>query len=42
LGAANVIGGDPSVTLLESLVEVTTNTEEIQTGGVIAGEDAER
>ncbi|XP_023714969.1 protein bunched, class 2/F/G isoform isoform X2 [Cryptotermes secundus] len=40
LGAANVIGGDPSVALLESLVEVTTN-EDIQPGGVTAGEDAE-
>jgi hypothetical protein len=28
--------------LLESLVEVTANTEEIQLGGVTAGEDAER
>jgi hypothetical protein len=42
LGAANVIGGDPSVALLESLAEVTTNVEEIQPGGVTAGEDAER
>jgi hypothetical protein len=42
LGAVNAIGGDPSVALLESLVEVTANTEEIQLGGVTAGEDAER
>jgi hypothetical protein len=42
MGATNVIVGDPSVALLESLVEVTTNPEEIQMGGVVAGEDAER
>jgi hypothetical protein len=42
LGAVNAIGGDPSAALLESLVEVTANAEEIQAGGVTAGEDAER
>jgi len=42
LVAANTIGGDPSVTLLESLVEVTASTEEVQPGGVTTGDDAER
>jgi len=40
--AANTIGGDSSVTLLESLVEVTASTEEVQPGGVTTGDDAER
>lgn len=42
LVAANTIGGDSSVALLESLVEVTANTEEMQPGGVTTGDDAER
>jgi hypothetical protein len=42
LVAANTIGGDSSVTLLESLVEVTASTEEVQPGGVTTGDDAER
>ena len=33
---------DPSTALLESLVEVTTNADEIQPSGMTAGEDAER
>jgi len=42
LVAANTVGGDSSVALLESLVEVTASTEEIQPGGVTTGDDAER
>ncbi|XP_069704562.1 protein bunched, class 2/F/G isoform-like isoform X2 [Periplaneta americana] len=42
VGVASAVCGDPSVALLESLVEVTANAEDIQPGTVTAGEDAER
>lgn len=42
LVAASTVGGDSSVALLESLVEVTASTEEVQPGGVTTGDDAER